>query len=195
MTKMQIIAKSVLTVLAVYAVIVLYHYYPLHFGSATGRASFGRDLASFCVFTAFAAVAVYFLAFNNDELARKIAGPGHREDRHTQAAFLAKSLRVGLVFAGLMLLPNSIRAILDAPSSLGAGLDNIFIFNRMPQMENLLVRPQFKSIYGLFKAALAVYLILGAPHFVRRQCKRLLRQTSGIEPANDVEPSERTGDE
>jgi len=195
MTKMQIIAKSVLTVLGVYAVIVLYHYYPVHSGSATGRAAFGRNLAFFCVFTAFAAVAVYFLAFNNDELARKIAGPGRREDRRIQTELLAKSLRVGLVFAGLMLLPKSIPAILDAPSSLGTGLDNIFIFNRMPQVEGLFVGEQFKSIYGLFKAALAVYLVLGAPHFVRWQCNCLLRRTSCIEPAIDAESSERIGDE
>jgi len=195
MTKMQIIAKSVLTVLGVYAVIVMYYYYPVHFGSVTGRAALGWNLASFCVFTAFAALAVYFLAFNNNELARKIAGPGRWEDRRTQAALLAKSLRVGLVFAGLMLLPRSIPAILDAPSSIGTGLDNIFIFNRMPQVEGLFAWEQFKSIYGLFKAALAVYLVLGAPHFVRWQCNRLLRQTSGIEPANDSESSERIGDE
>lgn len=195
MTKMQIIAKSVLTVLGVYAVIVLYYYYPVNFGSATGRASFGRDLASFCVFTAFAAVAVYFLAFNNYELARKIAGPGRHEDRHAQAALLAKSLRVGLVFAGLMLLPKSIPSILGAPSSLGTGLDNIFIFNRTPQIENLFVRPQFRSICGLFKAALAVYLILGAPHFVRWQCNRLLLQPPLIEQSIDSQFSERIEDE
>jgi len=195
MTKMQIIAKSVLTVLGVYAVIVLYYYYPVNSGSAAGRAAFGCDLASFCIFTAFAAVAVYFLAFNNDELARKIAGPGRLEDRRIQAELLAKSLRVGLVFAGLILLPRSIPSILGAPSSLATGLDNIFIFNRMPQVENLFVREQFRSIYGLFKAALAVYLILGAPHLVRWQCNRLQRQAPLVEQPIDVESSERIGDE
>ncbi|MFH1719681.1 MAG: hypothetical protein ABIF19_20200 [Planctomycetota bacterium] len=86
MTKMQIIAKSVLTVLGIYAVITLYYFYPVGSGSATGGAAVGRDIAFFCVFTAFAAVVVYFLAFNNDGLARKMAGPGCQVDRRTQMA-------------------------------------------------------------------------------------------------------------
>lgn len=184
MTRMQIIAKTVLTVLGVHIVLALCHLY------LTGYVGPAEKLpillaerlpvllaqTMFCVsFTTLAAFVAYLMVFNNDSLARKMAGPGQEIDIQAQMKWLTKSLRTGLVFIGLMLLPGFMPKAYSVNNSL---IDTIFMCT---------------------KAVLTLYLICGAPHFVRWQSKRSLRQVANIEqvetPNSSATSPERTPNE
>jgi hypothetical protein len=172
MTKMQIIAETVLTALGVYAILSLCRLYtPPSLGPE-------RDLpvwwyvVFFSGLVPLAALVIFFLIFNNDGIARRMAGPGPIPDRHTQTIWLIKSLRIGLVLTGLMLLPKSIPVILNIVSII---ISN-FRAGTFPDIPAAPPRIRFKNTYSLIRMVLAIYLVCGAPHFVRWHVKKTLEQ-------------------
>ena len=176
MTKMQIIAKTVLTVLGIHIVLTLYHFYLLRYVGPFEKLPMLLAQAMFCVsVTTVAAFLAYLMVFNNDNLALKMAGPGQEIDNRAQMKWLTKSLRTGLVFAGLMLLPGF-----------------------TPKGHSLNDSP-IVTMFICARAVLTLYLICGAPHFVRWQTRRSLRQIAYIEQAETsnftVKSPERTPDE
>ena len=106
MTKMQIVAKTVLNVLGIYAVVTFYRFYPNQYISTMQNSTILREILFFCAFTVFAAFITYFMIFNNGSIAGKMAGFDEQPTRQTQTVWLTTSLRIGLLFAGLMLLPR-----------------------------------------------------------------------------------------
>ena len=183
MTRMQIIAKTVLTVLGVHIVLTLCHLYLTQYVGPVEKLPLflAEELPmllvaiAFCAgFTALAALAAHLMVINNDGLALKIAGPGQEMDRQAQMTWLTESLRTGLVFTGLMLLPGFIPRVYSIHDSL---IDTSFMYT---------------------KAVLTLYLLCGAPHFVRWQSRRSLRQVADIEQGETSNSSttspERTPD-
>ena len=176
MTKMQIIAKTVLTVLGIHVVLTLYHLYLARYmGSLGALPMLLAQMVSCVSFTALVAFVAYLMVFNNDSLARKMAGPGQEMDKRAQMEWLTKSLRTGLVFAGLMLLPG-------------------FMPNGYSLDDSLIV-----TMFICAKAVLTLYLVCGAPHFVRWQARRSLRQLAYIQQAetsnSPTSSPERTSNE
>ena len=176
MTKMQIIAKTVLTVLGIHIALTLYHFYLLRYAGPVGKLPILLVQTMVCVsFTTLAGFIAYRMVFNNDSLARKMAGPGQEIDKRAQMAWLTKSLRTGLVFAGLTLLPGF------TPKG--------YSLNDSPII----------TIFMCARAVLTLYLICGAPHFARWQARRSLCQIADIEEAETSNSStsspERTPDE
>ncbi len=176
MTKMQIIAKTVLTVLGVRIALSLYHFYLLRYvGPVEKLPALLAQIASWVGFTALVAFVAYLMVFSNDSLARKMAGPGQEIDKRAQMEWLTKSLRTGVVFAGLMLLPGF-----------------------MPKGYSL-NDSRIVTMFICAKAVLTLYLVCGAPHFVRWQTRRSLRQIAYIEQAETsnftTKSPERTPDE
>ena len=158
MTKMQIIAKTVLTVLGIHVVLTLYYLYLARYVGPVEKLPILLAQAMFCVsFTTLAALVACLMVFNNDSLARKMAGPGQEIDKRAQMEWLTKSLRTGLVFAGLTLLPGF-----------------------MPKGYSL-NDSRIVTMFICAKAVLALYLVCGAPHFVRWQTRRSLRRIAYIE--------------
>ena len=177
MTKMQIVAKAVLTVLGIYAVVNSYRFYPGQYMYSSQQPSTPLELLFLSAFTIMVAIIAYFMIFNNTRLSIKMAGPGQQLDPQTQAAWLAKSLYIAIVLAGLLLLPNSINAIiklLRIPFIIHPAINEIIQFKRFPAILVSSYRLWYKNIYDLLKAILAVYLICGAPHFIRWQKKKSL---------------------
>lgn len=202
MTKMQIIAKTVITVLGIYAVLALYNSYPGMFMYRRQQPAVIPEILSLSALIVLAALAIYFLIFNNDNIANKIAGPGEQLTQQSQADLLSKSLRIGLVLTGLMLLPRSIPAIIKIPKMLlllGSVIDDIFISKRYPRMLMLSYSEWLGNVYDFLKAMLALYLICGAPHFIRRQLKHTLCRKSNINqteiPNLSIADSERAENE
>jgi len=181
MTRMQIIAKTVLTVLGIYTILTLCRLYAPPYVSPEGELSVWWHVAFFAGFTPLATLVVVFLIFNNDGIARKMAGPGPIADRQTQTAWLIRSLRVGLVLTGLMLLPKSIPVVLDISYFVASTFKNSFRPGIYPDILGASARTRFEYAYNLIKAVLALYLICGAPHFVRRQARHSLRRFGDIE--------------
>jgi len=182
MAKMQIIAKALLTVLGIYALVTLLFSQPWFFASL--QQSVLPKILYFAAFAVLTAFIVFFTIFSNDSLARKIAGPGDQLTPAARALWLTASLRLALVFAGLMLLPDSITTmakILKIPFLIRPAVSKMFLFKSLPTVLNLPPTEWFRIICDLFKAILAVYLICGAPSFIRWQLKHSLRHTSNTE--------------
>lgn len=179
MTKMQILTKTTLTVLGIYAVLTLCNSYPGRFMYIREQPAIMPEIISLSAFTVLAALAVYFMIFNNTTFSKRIAGPGEIPEPRKQIDLLGKSLRVGLVFAGLMLLPRSISTLIKIPKMfllIGSAIDDIVISKRYPRMLMLSYSEWFRNIYDFLKAMLALYLICGAPGFIRLQVRHSLRR-------------------
>ena len=182
MAKMQIIAKAVLTVLGIYALVILLFSQRWFFLSS--QQSVLPKILYFAAFAVLTAFIVFFTIFSNDNLARKMAGPGDELNPAAKALWLTASLRLGLVFAGLMLLPDSIPTmakILKIPFLIRPAVSQMFLFKSLPTVLNLPPAGWFRIICDFFKAILAVYLICGAPYFIRWQLKHSLRHQSNAE--------------
>jgi hypothetical protein len=118
---------------------------------------------------------LYFFIFRNDWLAVKMAGPGERLSPAGQRLWLAASLRGGAVFCGLILLAGLNRQFSSFllslwPPNLRSLITQIL---NTDGFEGILVFFRWKvtSIYNFLKAALTIYLLCGAPQYVRLQLK------------------------
>jgi hypothetical protein len=200
MTKMQIFAKTVFTVLGIYAVVTLYRFYPGRYAYRPDETPIFQELVLLSAFTVVVGFIVYFTVLNNTRLSSKLAGPGPLLESATQAAWLAKSLRVGLVFIGLMLLPNSMPVIVKTLKLfflIRTTVNDIVIWKSIPRILERSYREWFNVLYDFLKALLALYLICGAPHFIRWQIRHIAPpapHTEQIESAHqcstDLERSE-----
>lgn len=187
---MQIIAKAGLVSLGIYAVVTLC-WYLTHVIPTFNLPSPLFGILCFTVFAVFFAVITFFLIFNNDSLARKMAGPGDQLNPTAKALWLYASLRVATIFCGLILLSTSIptiRNILLVPIRIRPLINEIFLFDSFPK-SLLLPFPKWCAIiYNSLKLISAVYLLCGAPHFLRWQSRHSIFQcqpnTQKIEPAN-----------
>jgi len=190
MTRMQIIAKAGLVSLGIYAVVTLC-WYLTHVIPSFNLPSGLVGTLCFTVFAIFIAVTTFFLIFNNDSLTRKMAGPGDQLNPATEALWLAASLRVATVFCGLILLSTSIptiRNILLVPIRIGPLINEIFLFDSFPKSLLFPFSKWCAIIYNFLKLILAVYLLCGAPHFLRWQFRHSIVQcqpnTQKIGPEN-----------
>ena len=181
MTKIQIIAKTALTVLGIYAVVTLYGVYPGRYVYQPDKTPILQEFALLCTFTILVGFVAYFMVFDNNRLSGKLTGPGQLLEGQTQATLLVKSLDVGLVFTGLMLLPGSAPTLVKIAKTfflIRPALNEIIISRSTPNMLRLSYTQWYTSTYHLLKAVLTVYLICGAPHFVRWQAKHSGQQTA-----------------
>jgi hypothetical protein len=199
---MQALAKTILTVLGIYAVLTLWNSYPAGFMYRSEQPAIVLEILSLCTFAVLAALTVYFMIINNTAFSKRIAGPGQTLDPRTQALRLAKALRVGLVLAGLMLLPRSIPTMVKIPKIfflIRPALNDLIISKSVPKVLRVSYSQWFRNIYGLLKAILALYLIYGAPHFIRWQVRQNLHSQANIERAetdnSSVAGSERAENE
>lgn len=199
---MQILAKTTLTVLGIYAVLTLCNSYPGRFMYIREQPFIMPEIFFLSAFIVLAALAVYFMIFNNTTFSKRIAGPGEIPEPGKQIDLLGKSLRVGLVFAGLMLLPRSIPTLIKIPKMfllIGSAIDDIVISKRYPRMLILSYSEWLRNIFDFLKAMLAFYLICGAPHFIRCQLKHALCRKSNIDqteiPNSSIANSERAENE
>ncbi len=177
MTKMQAIAGTVLTVLGIYAVVILLGAYPgRHFLSGSPPTPFAivLEVVFFLAYVAFAAWLAYVTILNNAALARVIT-----DDEDTgepaEAPFLVRSLRIGLILAGLMLLPRSIPFLLKVlalPFVLRPVINEWVVSGVLPSALRVPWAQWYTTGFELFRAVLMVYLVVGAPRLVRSQVRR-----------------------
>ncbi len=185
MTKMQILAKSILTVLGIHGLVIAYGYYPGHYVSKGTALPVLTEVLSLSAFTVLAASVVYFLVFKNTRLSQKIAGPGQVLDPADARVWLVKSLRIGLLFTGLMLLVGSMQdlvKILKVFLLIRPAVSDIIAFKSIPRILRLSYPQWYRNIYGFLKVLLAIYLICGAPHLVRWQVRHTATADSNTKP-------------
>jgi hypothetical protein len=123
---------------------------------------------------------VFFMIVNNNWLIKKILPDEEPIPAENQKKWFISSLRIGLVFCGLMLLAGSAESLVYTAKII-AGLPiwgrklfaDIFYDGRFdwPQF--------FRLFFNIFRVAVIIYLIAGAPGFVKWQTKRTFKQ--GVE--------------
>lgn len=168
-----------LTISGIYALVLLYAAHPGRYVYQPDKTPILQEFALLCTFTILVGFVAYFMVFHNNRLSSSLAGPGLLLDSRTQADWLVKSLRVGLAFTGLMLLPGSAPTLVKIAKTfflIRPALNEIIISKSTPNMLRLSYAQWYTSIYHLLKAVLAIYLICGAPHFIRWQIKHTLGQ-------------------
>lgn len=182
MSKLQIIAKAVLTFLGLSAVVNLCQ--NLIILTSTTQAqdtSMLRVILFFPVVIILIIAVAYLLVLKNDWLARKICGGGDKLAPEVEAFWLSSCFRLAGICYGLILLSSSIPTILNivvSPLHIRPLVNEIFTFKAFPK--SLIFTPYQWSYmtYNFLKAILAVYLLYGWPQFVRRQLK--LRQKADL---------------
>ena len=174
---MQIIAKAVLTGLGFYCVGVILrsiHRQLLH------PHGIAHVLAIIALVLAICAVILLVLwrISRNGQLARKLAGEGPALDPKTQRTWLAASGRLSCVFAGLFLLAGSITEVIDAVVKVAQFLptasqwfSNLVSPGQFGEMLLVLILSMLRFLLHMGFLAFIVYLMLGAPSFIRRQIK------------------------
>lgn len=168
MAKMHIIAKAALTFLGIYGIVTTCRYLSFLIPSPEGR------ILPIIGFSIFAAAIAFFFIFKNNSLTHKLAGPGEILNPGTQTIWLITSLRLVLVFCGLIIFSTSITTIIKillTPVYIRPMVNEIFVLKRFPTSLELSLRQWSDLIFDLGKAGLAIYLLYGAPHFVRWQLK------------------------
>jgi hypothetical protein len=172
-TKMQIIAKAVLTFLGLSAFVNFSQNFTMTTYLTLAHDASALRFILFSLFVVILLIAIaYFLIFKNDWLACKIAGSGEKLDAESETLWLADSLRMVAIAYGLILLSGSVTTILNIlalPFYLRPLVNEIVAFGTFPK--SLAFTPsQWSSIvYNLLQAILAVYLLYGWPQFIRFQ--------------------------
>jgi hypothetical protein len=168
---MQIIAKAVLTILGLSAILNLSQYVSTAIRAGTDSSAV-RVFLFLPVLIIFIALITYLLIFKNSRLARKMAGPGEQLNPENEALWLAASLRMVAIFYGLILLSTSIPTILNiivSPLCIRPLINEIFTFNTFPKSLTFTTAQWSSIVYNSLKALLAVYLLCGWPQFIRLQ--------------------------
>jgi len=187
LTKAQIIAKTMLTTLGIYAAYVILN---VIFNSSVRITPESSSLSFFIKITVCIIClvpAAYYLIFKNDSLACRITGDqeGIEED-FNQRHYLIKALRIGFVLLGLLILVKSARDLMVLVKYFPLTNIRLWITDVIEDKsirDNLdLSREVKRYISALFKLLVSAYLICGAPQLIRWHLKRfcLNKKTEGF---------------
>lgn len=173
MTKMQIIAKAVLTFLGLSTFVNLsQNFRTMTSLSQTQDTSVLRAILFSAFVTILLIATVYWLILKNDWLVCKIAGAGEKLSPESETLWLVGSLRMAALIYGLILLSSSITTILNIlalPFYIRPMVNEIFTFRTFPKSLAFTPRHWSYMMYDFFEALLAVYLLYGWPQFIRYQ--------------------------
>jgi len=182
MTKMQIIAKTVLTFLGISAVVNFCQYLSTLTSTTQARGASTLRITSFLLVVIILIIVIaYFLIFKNDRLACKMAGSGEKLNSENEVLWLAGSLRMVAISYGLILLSSSMPTILNiivSPLYIRSLINEIFTFRTFPKSLTFTPLQWSYMTYNFLKAILAVYLLYGWPQFVRLQLNILKTKSS-----------------
>lgn len=173
--QIQMIAKSLLTVCGIYLALEVISYGKMGLGMSPQVDIF--KVFCMAVNVLILGVVVFFVIINNDWLIRKILPDEEPIPAENQKKWFVSSLRIGLVFCGLLLLTKSTESVVYTikiiPSLPVWGRQ---VFTGMLYGDRFNSMLLFENSLKVFKTVLIAYLIIGAPHFVRWQTKRAFTQ-------------------
>ena len=175
--KMRTLAKVLLAVLGVYllsqVVINFGVYIPLFFSDLGDNFSlFGKFLLAFysVFYTTFIFFLIFQLLFKGKKWAAKIVPAEEIDANQEQVCKLSTTFRLGLVLLGVFIIYSVL-------GSMPMVLYSFFGMHRRQSGMPLTVHEWSTLLSVAFRLALGIYLVCGAPHFVRWQVK----QTQGHE--------------
>ncbi|MBN1124333.1 MAG: hypothetical protein JXA82_04940 [Sedimentisphaerales bacterium] len=177
MDKMQIIARAALTGLGFYALgMIMRTAYEV--STYTSHPGMCLELIRLAICIIFVLFPVFFLC-NVSRISQWLIGTGPVNHSYNHRLWFVASMRGAFLLAGLILLATSIRIVLDFGGLfLSLPVQSRQLFNEMIYSHNFLA-----ALHMLLVGVIAIlwhfayivlifYLIIGAPHFLCRECQR-----------------------
>lgn len=191
MTKMQIISKAVLTGIGFYFIGLIMRTTQILFNTRYYRTD-SLSIIGLVLCVIAIVLVILFRVVRNDKLARDIAGPGEILDNKEQKILLVISLRLSVVFTGLFLLAGSMGSIISLVHKLILFLPKtrdwisliISSHSISDGLATLLAGPLI-IFRDICLAALIIYLLAGAPHFVKWQIEHSVKNNRALERLDD----------
>jgi len=151
----------------------------LFFGGSPLRGYAVGQLVSFALFAVCSGLVVYALIWKADFLSAKITGI--YESDQAEVWWLPFAFRLASVCAGILLLSWSISALTSIIATYVQMADPRFVNRSMPWQ---------RLVGWIIQLPLAIYLLCGAPHFVRWQVRKTIEQCKRFEEEKNVSQEE-----
>jgi len=113
----------------------------------------------------FAGAVFYFLIYRSDKFAQKMVGQEDLPEPSNPSAWYPFALRLAMMIAGFLFLQKAI--------SLSSNLVH-YIYSFPPGAQGGMWQVYEYAVYFLIYLAISIYLLCGAPHFVRWQVKKTI---------------------
>ena len=189
MTKMHLLARFVLTVLGIFVIVALLDSINVlaktHFGSPSSGVT-APKLVLLGVLSCVGCMLTYYFLFNSDSLVAKMVGPISEERLAVELIWIIAGFRLVFFLCGLLIMRDSIWFLIRAGVFLITSpkvLVDMIVYKYVDEIFRLDFYEWLQLFVKACKAALGIYLILGAPHFVHRQIRKL----ESYPPSRNVE--------
>jgi hypothetical protein len=174
MNKMHILAKIILSAIGIFFSIRLLSQSPFAifwFYSNPSWKTAGSSLFSLLLTAGLIALLLYFFFYKNESLAKKIVGSEQLPEPDSQIQWLPVSLRLICIAGGLLLLSHVLwqTTYIIGQHALHKAWENAHTTYYPPFNYQSLLPWIVMFICG-------IYLLCGAPHFVRWHVKKILQQ-------------------
>jgi hypothetical protein len=187
MTKMHLIARIILTVLGVYLVVQLLDNAPM-FLQSTMQSPFSFDNSAriliFLLFLASGFAIIYYLLFTPDRLVQKMIGSTEDITDFADPIWIATAFRLALVLFGILITARNIDFIVNTAAFLIYGpklIVEMIVYKYIDKTFDMPLCAWLTIVARLLKTALGIYLLFGAPQYVRWQIEKSHTQAG---PAN-----------
>jgi len=177
MTKMHLIARLALTALGVLVLVESLRYIQL-----AGAMGPGWAPSLFClgIFLLLSFLACRFL-FWSDAWVERMIGPADEDISPVSRIWAVGGFRVVLVFCGLLILSGGFEILIKTAAFIVVApkiIVNMIVYKYVDEVFYMPARSWLRLIVDLAEAALGIYLVLGAPRFVRRQMSKFYAPAS-----------------
>lgn len=168
MNKMHAIAKIAIVAMGVYLLILsaltLLRSFSMVFTFGGSKQSGFYWILSWIILSTavFIAVVYYFLIYRSSSIVQKIVGKDDLPDPINPSAWYPFALRLTVIVAGFFALAKAVSVFSMAINYIPISLES----------KGLTWRFYEYAIYALIYLAISIYLLCGAPHFVRWQMRK-----------------------
>jgi len=171
MTKWQLIAKLALTVLGIFIFVESMHYVWL--AGAAGQL-WWPSVYSLGIFLLFS-VLVCRMLFWSDAWGERMIGPGDEDEPAIGTLASVGGFRVVLVLCGLLILAGRIEFLVRTVAFIVVApkiIVSMIVYKYVDGVFYMPGRDWIQLIVNLARVILGIYLVLGAPRFVRWQMNK-----------------------
>jgi len=187
MNKMHTLTKIILSAIAIFFTIRLLSSLPIAiypFYSKPSWETAGALFFSILLVAGLIGLLLYFLVYQHDKLAKKIIGSEQLPEPSSQIQWLPVALRLICIAGGIYFLSNVLWRTTHVINQLARFKAETYSVSGTTYTSFYTNFAPFSSrnlLPWIIMLICGVYLLCGAPHFVRWQIKKTLRQCKGQE--------------
>lgn len=178
MTRMHLIARIILTVLGVYLLVQILDSAPMLLQSSTYWHSSDDRFVSvipFLLIFPFGFAVIYYLLFTQAGVVRKMVGSTDSVTDLADAIWTATGFRLALVSFGILITARNIDFIVNAVAFLVYGppvVVQMIVYKYIDKIFDMPLYAWLTIAARLSKTVLGIYLLFGAPHYVKWQIEK-----------------------